>query len=92
MPEMEGEVRRIFEWYRGNIESSIGESLSYAEECDIKRSLENFYGATLYLKGLDAVFIERIPEAEAYSEKTKRRMRDEVIPSLAEKIGVCRRR
>jgi len=86
------EVKAIFDIYKDNIESGIREALASAEECDAKRSLENFYSATLWLKGLDAVFTERIPEVEAYSDKTKRRMRIEVIPTLAEKVGVCRGR
>lgn len=87
---MEEGVKNIFEWYRDSIDGAITHSLAAAEECDAEGSLENFYTAASTLRGLGAVFTERVPEVEEYVERTNRRMKDEVIPSLAEKIGVCR--
>ena len=84
------DIKVVFEIYRNNIESGISESLAAAEECDIRRSLLNFYEATMWLRSLDAVFTARIPEVEEYSSRTENKMRKEVIPTLAEKIGVCR--
>jgi hypothetical protein len=64
------------------IDEGLSQSKDYAEDCDFESMLQNFYKATLALKGLESVFTREIPEVHAYTEQKKHEIVKKDIPEL----------
>ena len=75
-------VKDIFQMHKRWVEEGLEQSKSYAEDCDFKSMLQNFYKATLALKGLEAVFNIDVPEARVYAEQKKAEIVKKDIPEL----------
>jgi hypothetical protein len=75
-------VKDVFEMHKRWIEEGLEQAKSYAEDCDFKSVLQNFYKATLALKGLEAVFTVDVPEVRAYIEQRKAEVTKKDIPEL----------
>ena len=75
-------VKDVFDMHKRWIEEGLEQAKSYAEDCDFKSMLQNFYKATLALKGLEAVFRVDVPEARAYTKQKKAEIVKKDIPEL----------
>lgn len=66
-------VKDVFETHKRWIEEGLEQAKSYAEDCDFKSMLQNFYKATLALKGLEAVFTVEVPEVRTREKPRSQR-------------------
>ena len=77
-------IKDIFQMHKRWVDEGLEQSKAYAEDCDFKSMLQNFYKATLALKGLESVFTREIPEVRAYTEQKKQEIVKKDIPELVD--------
>ena len=75
-------IAGVFEMHKRWVDEGMEQAKEYARERSFSGMLQNFYKATLALKGLEAVFRVDVPEARAYTKQKKAEIVKKDIPEL----------